>query len=109
MVKEYQQSWTTVRQDPHFSATEISHIANVYTGILNESLRNIGQLTLAIKAFATQMDDAGRLRLIDETGSRIDRNYNDLRRYTQENTLLSLQRAKDQADLKTIRTLYGLQ
>jgi len=109
LVKEYQQSWALVRQDPHFSTAEISHIANVYTGILNESLRNIGELTLAIKAFATQMDDAGRLRLIDETGSRIDRNYNDLRRYTQENTLLSLQRAKDQQNLQTIRTLYGLQ
>ncbi|HMI59455.1 MAG TPA: TraG family conjugative transposon ATPase, partial [Puia sp.] len=109
LVKEYQQSWTLVREDPHFSAAEISHIANVYTGILNESVRNIGQLTLAVKAFATQMDDAGRLRLINETGSRIDRNYSDLRRYNQENTLLSLQRAKDQQDLKTIRTLYGIQ
>ena len=109
LIKEYQQSWASVKQDPHFSTTELNHIANVYTGILNESLRNMGQLTLAIRAFATQMDDAGRLRLIDETGARIDHNFSDLHRYTQENTLLSLQRAKDQQDLQTIRTLYGIQ
>jgi hypothetical protein len=109
LISEYQQGWSAIKKDPHFSTAELGYMANFYTSILDESTRNIGQLTLAIKAFVTQMDDAARLRLIDETSDRIDRNYVQLRRFTQENTLLSLQRAKDGQDLQTIRTLYGIQ
>jgi hypothetical protein len=109
LVKDYQKAWTAVRQDPHFSPAELVHIGNVYSGILNESIRNTSQLTLAIKAFVTQMDDAGRLRLIDETADGIDRNYSDLQVYTEQNSLLSLQRARDEQDILTIKSLYGLQ
>jgi hypothetical protein len=109
LVKEYQQATTTVQQDPHFSAAEVTHILNVYGGILKASIRNTAQLATVIKSFVTQMDDAGRLHIIDETAAGIDRNYADLQQYTQQNTLLSLQRAKDEGDIQTIKALYGIQ
>jgi TraG P-loop domain len=109
LVKEYQQATAAVRQDPHFSAAEVAHMLNVYGGILNASIRNGAQLATVIKSFVTQMDDAGRLLIIDETASGIDRNYADLQQYTQQNTLLSLQRAKDEGDIQTIKALYGIQ
>lgn len=109
LVKAYQHAWSAVRQDPHFSPAELVHIGDVYSGILNESVQNSQQLTLAVMAFVTQMDDAGRLRLIDETADRIDRNYSDLHVYTEDNSLISLQRAKDEQDIVTIKNLYGLQ
>ncbi len=58
--------------------------------------------------FLTQMDDAARLRTIDETASRIDRNYNAFRSFSQQTTLLSLQRSKDAAEIQSIQNLYGL-
>jgi conjugation system TraG family ATPase len=109
LVHEYEEACSSVQRDPHFSAAELTHILNVYGGILNASIRNIGQIKLVIEAFVTQMDDAGRLRIIDQTAAGIDRNYTDLQRFTQENTLLSLERAKDEADIQTIKTLYGIQ
>ncbi|HLZ86412.1 MAG TPA: TraG family conjugative transposon ATPase [Puia sp.] len=108
LVKEYQLATAAVRSDPHFSAAELQHILSVYSGILDASIRNAGRLATVITAFATQMDDAGRLRIIDETAAETDRNYTALRSYAQENSLLSLQRARDAADLQTIKTLYGL-
>jgi conjugation system TraG family ATPase len=108
LVRDYQRAISAVRQDPHFSTAEVSHMLNVYGGILEESIRNTGQLALVINAFVTQMDDAGRLRIIDETAAGIDRNYADLQQYTQQNTLLSMQRAKDEQDIQTIKILYGL-
>jgi hypothetical protein len=54
------------------------------------------------------MNDADRLHLIDQTAAGIDRNYADLHEYTQQNSLLSLQRAKDQSDIQTIKALYGI-
>jgi len=108
LVKEEQKDWAAVQRDPHFSTGELSQIASVYRGILTESSRNVQQIELVVKAFVTQMDDAGRLRIIDETSRGIDANYQDLRGFTQENGLLSLQRAKDEADILTIKLLYNL-
>ena len=108
LVSEYKQVYARVQQDPHFSAAEVSHILLVYQGILKESVDNVNQLALVIKALVTQMEDGGRLRIIDAASDRIDRNYSDLQRFTQENTLLSMQRAKDQQDGDMIRRLYGL-
>jgi hypothetical protein len=107
LVKEEQQDWAAVQQDPHFSVAELSHIGSVYSAILSESSRNIQQIEKVITAFVTQTDDASRLRLIDQASTSIDGNYADLRRFTQENSLLSLQRAKDENDILTLQSLYG--
>jgi hypothetical protein len=81
----------------------------VLAGIASQSAQNIKRLTLVVTSLVTQMSDAGRLRLIDETGSDIDRNYSDLVQFSQQNMLLSLQRAKDANDIAVTRALYGLQ
>ncbi|HWK02421.1 MAG TPA: hypothetical protein VNS58_02240 [Puia sp.] len=108
LVSDYKKAYALVQQDPHFSPAEVSHILRVYQGILKESMDNVNQLALVINALLTQMEDGDRLRIIDGASGRIDHNYSDLQRFTQENTLLSLQRAKDQQDWAMIRALYGL-
>jgi conjugation system TraG family ATPase len=108
LVAAYQRATTAAQRDTHFSAAELSEMLRVYSGILDASIRNTSQLALVIQSFVTQMDDAGRLRIIDETGAAIDRNYADLQQYTQQNTLLSLQRAKELGDIETVKTLYGI-
>jgi hypothetical protein len=108
LVRDYQQVTATIQKDPHFSTSEVAQMLTVYSGILDASIRNVGQLTLVIQSFVTQMNDADRLRLIDQTAADIDRNYADLRDYSQQNTLLSLQRAKDEGDIQTIKALYNI-
>ena len=71
--------------------------------------QNISRLTVVVTSLLTQMGDAARLRLIDETGAGIDRNYTDLAQFSQQNFLLSLQRAKDANDIAATRALYGIQ
>ena len=108
LVADYKKAYSLVSQDPHFSEAEVSHIYQVYNSILNESMDCVGQLGLVINALFTQMTDGDRLRIIDAASDRIDRNYSDLQTFTQQNTLLSLQRAKDQRDGQMIRALYGI-
>lgn len=108
LVREEQRDWAAVQQDPHFTLTELEYIGNVYTGILKESARNVQQISLAIQSFVTQMDDAGRLAIIDETNRSIDGDFSGLRAFTQQNGLLSLQRARDENDVLTIKALYNL-
>jgi len=109
LVGDYKKAYALIQQDSHFSSAEVSHIYAVYSGIVNQSIQNLDQVTRVITALVTQMDDAARLRIINEAGDRIDRNYSDLRQFTQENILISLQRSKGQDDLDRIKNLYGIQ
>ena len=109
LVKDYQTAYAAMQKDSHFSAQEISYIGSVYGGILNQSVENLKQLEMVITALVTQMSDGSRLRIIDAAGSRIDQNYSDLHQFTQQNILLSMQRATDANDLQEVKLLYGLQ
>ena len=109
IVTGYNQVYGAVGNDGHFSAAEVSHMYAVLSGILNQSIQNINRLTTVITALVTQMDDAGRLRMIDETGGDIDKNYRDLAQFSQETYMLSMQRARSEDDVATVRALYGVQ
>ena len=109
IIAGYEQVYTALRQDKHFSIDEVSHAYSVLMGIASQSAQNIKRLTLVVTSLLTQMGDAGRLRLIDETGNDIDRNYSDLAQFSQQNFLLSLQRSKDANDIAVTKALYGIQ
>jgi hypothetical protein len=109
IASQYQQMQSAIKQDKHFTPAEVASMGNVLSGILKESVNNLDQVYLVIKSFVTQMADADRLRMIDEAGGRIDRNYSDLQLFYQRNLTLSLERAQDANDVAATKALYGLQ
>jgi hypothetical protein len=109
LIRQEQAAMAAVRQDPHFSAAEVSYIANVYVGIVKESGDNLSKLYLVMQSFVTQMSDGDRLALIDGAASGIDRNANDLDTFSQQNALLSLERAQNESDIQQVKALYDLQ
>src|SRR5439155_5327742 len=58
IVREYKRGFNGVRQDGHFTVEEVMYISQVYTAIIEESIRNLDQVTLVINSFTTQMSDA---------------------------------------------------
>lgn len=109
LVSAYQRAWQLLKSDQHFTAEEITYMQRVYTGILDESVKNLDQVLMAITALSTQMQDAERLKIIHEAAEKLETNYNDLKEFNAQNALLSIQRAKDANDLKTTKALYNLQ
>lgn len=109
IVAGYKQVYATLGKDSHFSPNELTAMYGVLSGILNQSVQNIGRLTTVITALVTQMGDGPRLQIIDETGREIDRNYTDLYRFSQGCYLMSAQRAQNADDLTAIRAMYGIQ
>jgi hypothetical protein len=95
--------------DKHFSTQELSHIQQIHQGILLQSAQNTDVLILAVKSFATQMTDAARLELIEQTSDHIDELFEELISFNQQNQTLSLSRAKSDFDIKVTRQLYGIQ
>jgi hypothetical protein len=109
LVEEYKRAWALFQQDKHFTADEILHMGQVYTGILGESAKNLDLLFLVINSFSTQISDGKRLEIINNAAEGMDINYNDLKAFNQQNTLLSLQRAKNKHDAEVVKQLYGIQ
>jgi len=108
IATQFKQMQTVIDEDHHFSAAEVATMTNTLTGIVNESARNISVLELAIQSLVTQMHDGDRLRVIDEAGDGIDKNYADLQEFYQRSVLLSLERAQGQNDVAATKALYGL-
>jgi hypothetical protein len=108
LVQEYQRAWSLTQQDKHFTAAEVSHISAVYTGILQESIKNLDQLLVLVNSFKTQMSDGKRMELINNTSHHMDENYNDLKEFSNQNIMLSLQRANDENDIQSTKNLYGI-
>lgn len=109
LVSEYKHAWGRIKKDPHFSVRELQQMYGIYSGILEESLRNLDQLTLACSALTTQMSDGRRLQLITQAGKLISGNLADLRRFNSHNFQLSLGRAADLTDLLITKKIYGLE
>ncbi|MBE0393252.1 hypothetical protein SAMN05443667_11581 [Flavobacterium gillisiae] len=108
LVDEYDRAWNLIKQDPHFNVAELEYMHKVYSGILNESLKNIDQIFLILDSFTIQMSDAKRLEIINTAADQIDANYDDLRLFNSQNRQLSLQRAKTKHDAEKIKKLYGI-
>lgn len=108
LVEEYKRAYALFKQDKHFTPDELAYIGQVYTGILNESMKNIDQLFLVINSFSTQMTDAKRLEIINNAADGTETAYNDLKAFNQQNILLSVQRAKDAKEVEAVKQLYGL-
>ncbi len=109
IVKEYKRSVNGIKGDIHFSPEEVSYMGSIYSGIIDESLKNLDGLYLAINSFTTQMSDEKRMEIVDGVGKAIQKNYDDLRNFSAQNIQLSVARAKDQNDISVIKNLYGLQ
>ncbi|TDE18070.1 conjugal transfer protein TraI [Dyadobacter psychrotolerans] len=108
IVEQYQKAWALFRNDKHFSAKELAHMQMVYSGILEETVKNVDVLALVVKSFTTQMSDVKRLEIIDRAAKQVDKIYDELSIFNHENKMLSLSRAKDELDAKVVKELYGI-
>lgn len=109
LVNEYKRAWRGVRKDPHFTPDEIEYIGSVYTGIIEESLKNLEQVAMVIHSFTTQMTDAKRMEIINQVADAIDQNLSDLNTFNTRTIQLSLARARDAHDIAIIKNLYAIQ
>ena len=108
VVNEYKSAWTLFRQDKNFSPEELDYMFNTYSGMMDESLKNIDQLSLVIDAFMTQMSDAARLEIINKAADAIDQTLMDVREFNNQNKMLSVQRSAERGEIEYVKKLYGL-
>jgi hypothetical protein len=108
IVNEYRRCWNIVQNDDHFTKSELEYMYKVYSGIMEESVKNLDQILIVVNSFKTQMSDGKRLEIIEEAADQIDQNYFDLKDFNTQNMLLSINRAKDASEIEVVKKLYEL-
>lgn len=108
LVDEYRATMTRIRSDKNFRPQDLEVMTQVYSGIFNQSLRNIEDLQLVVNSFKTEMSDAARLELIAVAAGKIETNYAELKAYNRSNLLQSMQRTKNTLEVNQLRELYNI-
>ncbi|MFT3701352.1 MAG: conjugal transfer protein TraI [Agriterribacter sp.] len=108
IVNEYKRAFSLFKKDKHFTDQELTYMAEVYEGIVGESLKNINQLSLVTESMATEMNDGKRLEIINNISERISQVLTDLRKFNRSNIFLSFHRSKDERELTNLKVLYNI-
>lgn len=109
IMDEYKWAWGLFKKDKHFSPEELEYMAKVYSGILEESVKNVDQLLMVVSSFKTQMSDAARLELIAAAADQMEQNYADLKKFNSGNIQQSIGRAKSLDEVATLKEIYGIE
>lgn len=109
ILDEYKWAWNLFNRSGHFSVDELSSMEKVYSGILEQSVKSVDGILSIVGSFKTQMSDAARLELIVAAADEMQANWQDLKRFNRENSLLSIQRAKSLDEAAKLKELYGIQ
>jgi hypothetical protein len=108
LVKEYKNAYNRFKNDPNFKPEELAYIANVYSLLFQASVRNIDDLLMIITATKLRMSDDERMQAIDRIFYDLEGKLSFLRGFNNTTQLVAIQRARSANDVRTMRSLYGL-
>lgn len=108
IAKEYKLAFNRVKEGKQFTADEIDYLGKVYSNLFNESLKSLDELSMIITSGKLRMSDDERLQAIDKIYQAVEDQYSFLKDFTNNTSMLSLQRKSEQAQIEMSRRLYGL-
>lgn len=106
LVKESKNGLSRFLKSGNFSPKEITYFEKVYGNLLNQSLRNLDELTLVVTADKLRMSDDERLEAVDKIYLEMQDKLFFLRYFNSTSNLLALQRAKEGSDVKSSKSFY---
>lgn len=108
LVREYSDAWKVFKLDKNLTAAELEYMRNVYAGILREGSLVIDRVTkMGIDDFL-QLPDAARIENIADIRQHSVELLAALRKFSQENRLLAIQRSVELNEISYVQKLYGL-
>ncbi|MEN2416147.1 TerB family tellurite resistance protein [Flavobacterium sp. D4] len=108
LVKESKKGLNRFLKSESFSQQEINYFEKVYGNLLNQSLRNLDELTMVITADKLRMSDDERLQAIDNIYMEMQDKLLFLRDFNKSSSILVLQRAKEKKDVYASKELLDL-
>jgi hypothetical protein len=108
LIKEYRSAYVNFRRSKSFSVSELNYMSSVYTGLVNQSLQDLDELSNILTTGKLRMSDAERLKAIDRIEASCSEKLAFLRRFNNQGIMLSLQRSKDLNDSHSLKQLYNI-
>jgi DNA repair ATPase RecN len=105
IVKESRNGMNRFIKSGNFSGQEINYFEKVYGNLLNQSLRNLDELTMIITADKLRMSDDERLKAVDDIYEQMQDKLLFLRNFNTTSNVLALQRAREKNDVYASRGL----
>ncbi|MTH15918.1 TerB family tellurite resistance protein [Flavobacterium sp. LC2016-01] len=107
IVKESRNAMNRFIKSGNFSGQEINYFEKVYGNLLNQSLRNLDELTIVITADKLRMSDDDRLKAVDDIYAQMQDKLLFIRNFNASSNVLALQRAKEKNDVYASRGLQA--
>ncbi|MCY1522132.1 hypothetical protein D9M68_569770 [compost metagenome] len=108
-MDEYKWAWGLFQKDKHFKPEELDYMQKVYSGILDESIKNLDQIFLVIGSFKVQMSDGERLEIIAKASDEMDANWSALKKFNLSNIGLSIKRSASLDETAKLKEIYGIE
>jgi len=108
IVKEYKSAMNRYRQNVHFNPDELEYIGNIYSNLVDKSVKNLENLISVLTAGELRMNDAQRLKSIDGIYADTKDQFLFLRHFDNSTDLLAMNRSNEANDIQTLRNLHGI-
>lgn len=109
LMKEYRRAYRRFTEDPNLTADELRYLERVYTYLVNQSVKNLEELTMVVTASRLRMSDDERLKAIDRIFLDMENKLSFLRYFNNSTQILVLQRAKENSEVMTIEKLHEIE
>ncbi|MGF7231956.1 TerB family tellurite resistance protein [Arachidicoccus sp.] len=105
IIKEYKAAYNRFGSGGTFNVDQLAYVGNVYNNLLDQSLKNIGDLTTVLTDSQLQMSDEERLSAIDNIYQSMQDKMLFLRSFDNNSAVLALQYAKTKKDVQTMQKI----
>ena len=108
LVKDYKSAFNNCRSSGLLNPDEIVYLGQVYGNLFSQSIKSLDDLTLLLTANQLRMSDEERLAGVDKIYTDMQDKLQFLRSFSNQASILLLQRSKEQHEVKQTDLLFGV-
>lgn len=108
IIHEYRAAYSRFKRQDCFTPGELQYMGAVYGNLLNESLKDLDNLSMILAADKLRMSDEQRLSAIDRIYDDMEDKLSFLRDFDGKTGILALQRIKEKNDALTMEGVYDI-
>ena len=108
LVKECKSAFNNCKSNGLLNPDEIIYVGQVYGNLFNQSLKGLDELSMLLTANKLRMNDDERLAGVDKIYDAMQDKLQFLRSFNNHNSILLLQRSKEQNDVGRMNRLFNI-
>lgn len=108
LLAKYRAAWTWFQNQPRLQPEELTLIARTFSGLLQDSLNDLSDLSVILTPGTIRASDAERMRQIDGIYANMTQRMAFLDRFNNSTALLAGQRQGIFAEDQTVRNLHDI-